>query len=59
MGFPIPEIYLWQKETDSDTGEMKLSIIDGQQRLGAILDFLNDGFSLNSAILSTENSKSE
>ena len=59
MGFPIPEIYLWQKDTDAQTGAMKLSIIDGQQRLGAILDFINDEFALTSSILDEENVKSE
>ncbi|UEG49617.1 DUF262 domain-containing protein [Ferruginibacter lapsinanis] len=59
MGFPIPEIYLWQKETDAKTGDMKLSIIDGQQRLGAILDFINDEFALTSTSLDEENIKKE
>lgn len=59
MGFPIPEIYLWQKETDAATGETKLSIIDGQQRLGAILDYINDEFALSSTNLDTENVKSD
>lgn len=57
LGFPIPEIYLWQKETDADSGTMKYSVIDGQQRLGAILDFISDEFSLNSSVIDEENLK--
>jgi Protein of unknown function DUF262 len=45
-GYPIPEIYLWERETDPVSGTTKHSIIDGQQRLGAIFDFLNDKFIL-------------
>lgn len=59
LGFPIPEIYLWQRETDAKTGNTKHSIIDGQQRLGAILDFINEEFSLKSKILDPENQKEQ
>jgi uncharacterized protein with ParB-like and HNH nuclease domain len=57
MGYPIPEIYLWQKETDASTGNTKYSIVDGQQRLGAILNFVNDDFALSSTKLDKENVK--
>lgn len=45
-GYPIPEIYLWERETDPVIGTTKHSIVDGQQRLGAIFDFLNDKYNL-------------
>lgn len=45
-GYPIPEIYLWERETDPVSGTTKHSIVDGQQRLGAIFDFLNDKYTL-------------
>ncbi|NRS90428.1 uncharacterized protein with ParB-like and HNH nuclease domain [Flavobacterium sp. 7E] len=57
LGFPIPEIYLWQKDTDSKSGNMKFSIIDGQQRLGAILNFINDEFSLQAIAIDEKNLK--
>lgn len=57
LGYPIPEIYLWQKETDADSGNMKYSVIDGQQRLGAILDYISDEFSLSSTVLNEESLK--
>jgi len=46
MGYPVPEIYLWEKETDSISGGTVHSIIDGQQRLGSIFDFVNNKFPL-------------
>jgi len=47
IGYPIPEIYLWQKETDPESGETTYSIVDGQQRLGAVQSFINNEFRLN------------
>lgn len=46
-GMPIPEIYLWQQETDPDTGETKHSIIDGQQRIKSVYRYVNNEFPLN------------
>jgi len=46
MGYPVPEVYLWQKQTDSASGGTIHSIIDGQQRLGSIFDFVNNKFTL-------------
>lgn len=57
LGFPIPEIYLWQRETNATTGNTNHSVIDGQQRLGAVLDYVNDDFPLKSATLEKENQK--
>jgi uncharacterized protein with ParB-like and HNH nuclease domain len=47
MGFPMPEIYLWSSKPDPQTGATKLSIVDGQQRLTAIRDFIANAFSLH------------
>ena len=46
LGYPIPEIYLWAKETNPDTGDTKYSIVDGKQRLTTLQRFLNDDFKL-------------
>lgn len=40
-GFPIPPIFM-RKRFDVDTSDTFREVIDGQQRLTAILDFLND-----------------
>lgn len=42
VNFPIPQIFAWDKERDSN-----LIILDGRQRLTTIIDFLNDGFRLD------------
>jgi hypothetical protein len=49
LGYPIPEIYLWQNDTDPETGETKFSIVDGQQRLRAVESFINNDFKLNTS----------
>lgn len=55
MGFPIPEIYLWQRNTNPETGETQFAIVDGQQRLGALTDFINNDFALMKTSLDKEN----
>lgn len=47
LGYPIPEVYLWQTDTDPNTGDTLYSIVDGQQRLGAVIGFINDEFKLS------------
>lgn len=47
LGFPIPEVYLWENETDPESGETPYSVVDGQQRLGAVRDFVNNEFMLS------------
>ncbi|MFD0557091.1 uncharacterized protein DUF262 [Stackebrandtia endophytica] len=44
LGYPIPEIYL-AYET-SPEGEQTASVVDGQQRLTSLLEFLNNAFTL-------------
>lgn len=44
LGYPIPEIYL-AYET-SPEGEQTASVVDGQQRLTSLLEFLNNSFPL-------------
>lgn len=57
MGYAIPEIYIWKVETDPDTGNSKHSIVDGQQRIGALTSFINDEFALQTSVLSDDNKK--
>lgn len=45
-GFPIPRIFIREK-TNLDMSAVR-EIVDGQQRLKAIFDFLNDGFKISS-----------
>ena len=55
IGFPIPEIYLWHTKTDHKNGDMWFSIIDGQQRIGAIVDYINGDYELETKYLEKEN----
>ncbi|MGB3333221.1 MAG: DUF262 domain-containing protein [Mycobacterium sp.] len=45
LGYPIPEIYL-SYETTAE-GEQTASVVDGQQRLTALLDFLDNKYTLD------------
>lgn len=54
IGSPIPEIYLWNIGTDSDTGDTKYSIVDGQQRTGAIFQFIQNKFRLKDGVLDSK-----
>ncbi|MBY5399911.1 DUF262 domain-containing protein [Rhizobium leguminosarum] len=53
-GFPIPEIYLWQTDTDPDSGDSKYSIIDGQQRIRSVVSFINNEYKLRKLSLNTD-----
>ena len=43
---PIPPIYM-QRVTSAQTGRNEFAVIDGQQRLRAVKEFLDDGFPLS------------
>lgn len=43
----IPEIFLWECDIDPETGETVRHIVDGQQRINAIIDFVLGDFKLN------------
>jgi len=55
MGYPIPEIYLWNIGTDEDSGDTKYSIIDGQQRCGAAFKFIANNYKLKEIHLNKDN----
>lgn len=54
IGSPIPEIYLWNIGTDSDTGDTKYSIVDGQQRTGALFQYIQNKFKLKEGTLDSK-----
>lgn len=47
MGLIIPEVYFWDAETDPDTGKTITHIVDGQQRITAIAQFIGNEFKLS------------
>lgn len=54
LGYDIPPVYLWQQEPDPNSGIARYSVVDGQQRIGAIFSFLNNEFSLSRKHLSEQ-----
>jgi hypothetical protein len=44
--YPVPEIYM--QEIVSEKGEVQYVLVDGQQRIRAILEFVNNEFSIDS-----------
>lgn len=51
----VPEIFLWECDIDPDTGKTVRHIVDGQQRINAIIDFISGEFKLNSKYLLDQN----
>lgn len=51
--FPFPKVYFHER-LDRDTRRPKREIVDGQQRINAIVDFLDDGFALGKNALGFE-----
>lgn len=47
----IPEIFIWDCDTDPNTGKTITHIVDGQQRVNAVFDFISDKFKLQSKFL--------
>ncbi|MEM8793412.1 MAG: DUF262 domain-containing protein [Pseudomonadota bacterium] len=54
MGYPMPEVYLWQQPADPDSGRQLHSIVDGQQRLTTMLQFTANEWSLSERYLDEE-----
>ena len=53
----VPEIFLWDCDTNPDTGKTVTHIVDGQQRIRAIFDFISDKYKLQSKYLLDKNIK--
>lgn len=54
----IPEIFIWDCDTDPTTGKTITHIVDGQQRVNAIFDFIQDKYRLKTTHLLSEPIKS-
>ena len=50
----VPPLYFWDAETDPDTGLIRKHIVDGQQRVAAIVDFIEGTFKLDEKFLTIE-----
>lgn len=43
----IPEVFFWSASVDPENGETITHIVDGQQRINAIVEFIDGGYCLN------------
>jgi uncharacterized protein with ParB-like and HNH nuclease domain len=57
--YPMPEVYLWEQPPDAETGLQKFSIVDGQQRLSTLRQFLNNEWPLKKSFLDEERRNSD
>ena len=46
MELVMPEVFFWTTDRDPDTGVASTHIVDGQQRINAIVDFIGGEFVL-------------
>ena len=54
MGYPMPDIYLHQLEADRD-GRQEFSIVDGQQRINTIVQFVSGEWKIDQRYLDKSN----
>lgn len=59
IGYPMPEIYLWEKPADPETGQQRHSIVDGQQRITTVVQFVSNEWSLKSVHLDEGNRQAD
>lgn len=57
LNLVIPELFFWKASTDPETGKSITHIVDGQQRINAIIDFVDGKFKLNKAYLLEQEAK--
>ena len=59
MGLIVPEVFFWPSKIDADTGDMVTHIVDGQQRIDAIVEYISGEYSLLSRYRLNDNVKVE
>jgi hypothetical protein len=57
MELVMPEVFFWTTDRDPDTGVASTHIVDGQQRINAIVDFIGGEFLLNERYLMNDEIK--
>lgn len=57
LNLVIPEIFLWPAEIDPETGDTIVHIVDGQQRINAIVEFISGKYPLKRSALLTDEIK--
>lgn len=51
LNFVVPSVYFWQSDTNPETGDSITHIVDGQQRIKAVMDFIDNKFCLKGSAL--------
>lgn len=59
MEFPMPEVYVWQQAPDPETLAQTYSVVDGQQRMTSLRQFINNEWPLKKAYLDDERKSAE
>lgn len=54
MEFPMPEIYVWEQPPNPETLAQTYSVVDGQQRISTLRQFINNEWPLKSSYLDEE-----
>lgn len=54
MEFPMPEIYVWQQDPNPETLAQTYSVVDGQQRISTLRQFINNEWPLKGPYLDEE-----
>ena len=54
IGYIVPEVFLWPALVDPETGDTVTHIVDGQQRINAIIDFIEGKYKLSKKYLLDE-----
>ncbi|MCL2571596.1 MAG: DUF262 domain-containing protein [Defluviitaleaceae bacterium] len=57
LNLVMPEVFFWPAETDPETGKTITHIVDGQQRIASIVEFVSNEFSLDSKHLLNDDIK--
>lgn len=57
LSMVVPELFFWKAKTDPQTGRSISHIVDGQQRIKAIADFVNGSLKLSAHYLTSEVTK--
>jgi len=53
-GYLIPPLYLWQAKSDANTGKKIKHIVDGQQRVKAIVEYIEGAYKLDPRYLTLD-----
>lgn len=51
MNYIVPEVFLWPASVDPETGDSITHIVDGQQRIAAIIDYIEGKYKLTKKYL--------